>query len=35
MYINPNQIVFVETVSPNSTVAQDIAQGPPTEVPQR
>jgi hypothetical protein len=28
MYINPNQIVFVETVGTNSTVAQHIAQGP-------
>ena len=27
MYINPNQIVFVETVGTNSTVAQHIAQG--------
>jgi hypothetical protein len=25
---NPNQIVFVETVGTNSTVAQHIAQGP-------
>jgi hypothetical protein len=28
MYINPNQIVFVETVGPNSSVAQHIAQAP-------
>jgi hypothetical protein len=28
MYINPNQIVFVETVGTNSSVAQHIAQGP-------
>ena len=28
MYINPNQIVFVETVGPNSEVARHIAQGP-------
>jgi small nuclear ribonucleoprotein (snRNP)-like protein len=28
MYINPNQIVFVETVGTNSAVAQHIAQGP-------
>ena len=28
MYVNPNQIVFVETVGTNSTVAQHIAQGP-------
>jgi small nuclear ribonucleoprotein (snRNP)-like protein len=28
MYINPNQIVFVETVGTNSTVAQHIDQGP-------
>jgi hypothetical protein len=28
MYINPNQIVFVETVGTNSTVAQHIAEGP-------
>jgi hypothetical protein len=28
MYINPNQIVFVETVGTNSTVAHQIAQGP-------
>ena len=28
MYINPNQIVFVESVGTNSTVAQHIAQGP-------
>jgi hypothetical protein len=28
MYINPNQIVFVETVGPNSAVAQHIAQAP-------
>jgi hypothetical protein len=28
MYINPSQIVFVETVGTNSTVAQHIAQGP-------
>jgi hypothetical protein len=28
MYINPNQIVFVETVGPSSSVAQHIAQGP-------
>jgi len=27
MYINPNQIVFVETVGPNSEVARHIAQG--------
>jgi small nuclear ribonucleoprotein (snRNP)-like protein len=27
MYINPNQIVFVETVGTNSSVAQHIAQG--------
>ena len=26
MYINPNQIVFVETVGTNSAVAQHIAQ---------
>jgi small nuclear ribonucleoprotein (snRNP)-like protein len=35
MYINPNQIVFVETVGTNSAVAQHIAKGPPTEVPHR
>jgi hypothetical protein len=28
MYINPNQIVFVETVGTNSAVAQHIAQAP-------
>ena len=28
MYINPNQIVFVETVGTNSKVAQLIAQAP-------
>jgi hypothetical protein len=28
MYINPNQIVFVEAVGINSTVAEHIAQGP-------
>ena len=28
MYINPNQIVFVETVSPTSKVAQLISQAP-------
>jgi hypothetical protein len=28
MYINPSQIVFVETVGPNSSVAQHIAQAP-------
>ena len=28
MYINPNQIVFVETVGPTSKVAQLIAQAP-------
>jgi len=27
MYINPNQIIFVETVGPNSEVARHIAQG--------
>jgi hypothetical protein len=27
MYINPNQILFVETVGPNSEVARHIAQG--------
>jgi hypothetical protein len=27
MYLSPNQIVFVETVGPNSKVAQLIAQG--------
>jgi hypothetical protein len=35
MYMNPNQIVFVETVGTNSAVAQHIARGPPTEVPHR
>jgi hypothetical protein len=28
MYLNPSQIVFVETVGPNSKVAQLIAQAP-------
>jgi hypothetical protein len=28
MYLNPNQIVFVESVGPNSKVAQLIAQAP-------
>ena len=28
MYVNPNQIVFVESVSPNSKVAQLIARAP-------
>jgi hypothetical protein len=28
MYLNPNQIVFVETVGTNSKVAQFIAQAP-------
>jgi hypothetical protein len=28
MYLNPNQIVFVETVGTNSKVAQLIAQAP-------
>jgi hypothetical protein len=29
MYLNPNQIVFVEPISPSSTVAQLIAQAVP------
>jgi hypothetical protein len=33
MYLNPSQIVFVETVKTNSKVAQLIAQAPPLTQP--